>query len=123
MAAPIYRYPFTGDGVAIAASVVAPASQEYRVISVTLNLDAANAVSELFTITHNAMEGPIYDVLLYAVDLSVGATVHLVWQPERDYYIKGGDSLDIAWPNGAGQGVTEWGLLVTLQGVGYASGA
>ena len=113
MGASVFRAAATGNGPIVETFVV-PVGQVYRVISVMLHLNTAAATSQNFTITLDAEDGPVYDTLLYALDLAAGATVNLVWQPDVDLYLMGGDGLDVAWANTDGR---TWSLLLTRERV------
>lgn len=88
-----------------------PVGQVYEVVSVMCHLTAAATTSENLTVTLDAVEGAAYDTKLYSVDLSAGAVVDMVWQPDVPLFLFGGDALDIAWANSNGR---TWSLLVTM---------
>ena len=73
MSASVYKVNETGTG-RLATSLTVPAGQTYRLVSVTLNLNAAGTTSEDCTITLNANAGNAYDVLLYTNDLATTGT-------------------------------------------------
>jgi hypothetical protein len=107
----ILRIPANGNGP-VAESLTMPLGETYRLVSVTLNLNAAPTTSENFTITLDAVTGPEYDTLLYSLDLAAGATTDLLWQPDGDFFVQGGDQIDVAWTNSNGR---TWGLLITAE--------
>jgi hypothetical protein len=111
MGASIFRLEADGVGP-LAEAFAVPAGAQYRVVSATLHLNAAAVTAENFTITLDAAPGAAYDTLLNAVDLSVGAIVNLLWQPDEELYLFGGDALDVNWANTDGR---TWGLLVTME--------
>ena len=113
MSANVYRTAATGIG-AIAETFIVPVGQTYRVVSVTLHLNAASVTHENFTITLDAVNGAAYDTVLYLLDPTDASTVNLLWQPDQTLYLIGGDALDVAWANTDGR---VWGLLVTMEGV------
>jgi len=94
---------------------VVPAGRYYRAISMALHLNVAATTSENFTITLDAAPGPAWDMLLFSIDMSVGAIVNLLWQPEVPLYLAGGDALAVAWANTDGR---TWGLMVTMEALG-----
>ena len=104
----IFKQSVKGAG-SIAATIAVPASEVYKIEHVTLHLSPAPTTSENFTITLNAASGSEYDMLLQSADLSSSSTTDLVWYPDGDLYLTGGDSLDIAFANT--DGVT-YGLQV-----------
>ena len=59
----------------------------------------AATTSEYFTITWNKEAGLAYDVRLYTNDLATTGTTDLVWYPEKETKLKGGDAVDVAWFN------------------------
>lgn len=111
MGASVFRSAFTGVGP-MAAEIAVPAGRVFRVVSVTLHLNAAAVTSENLTITLDATNGANYDTLLYSLDLAAGATVSLLWQPDEPLYLVGNDELDILWANTDGR---TWGMLVTVE--------
>ena len=113
MSASVFKVNGTG-AAAIATSLTVPAGQTYQLVSVTCNLNAESTTSENVTITLNAHAGAAYDLLLYTLDLSVGDTTDLLWQPDEPVYLEGGDAVDVAWFN------TErrtYGVQITAQEV------
>ena len=64
MSANVYRTAATGIG-AIAETFIVPVGQTYRVVSVTLHLNAASVTHENFTLTLDAVNGAAYDTVLY----------------------------------------------------------
>ena len=113
MSGPVLRTAATGLGP-IAETFAVPPGATYQVVSVSINLNLAPTTAENFTITLDAYDGVLYDVLLYSYDLASGATTDLVWQPEGPFYACSGDAIDVAWANSNGR---TWGLLITLMEV------
>ena len=113
MSGPVLRTAATGLGP-IAETFAVPAGATYQVVSVSLNLNLAPTTAENFTVTLDAYDGVLYDVVLYALDLTTGATTDLVWQPNAPLYACSGDAVDVTWANTDGR---TWGLLVTLMEV------
>lgn len=109
----VFRIPDTGLG-AITATATVPVGQTYRLMHVTCNFAAAPTTSEDFTVTFDAIDGPAYDTLLYSVDPSTGATTDIVWYPEEEHFLIGGDQVDVAF---AGSDNSEFGVLITLKRV------
>jgi hypothetical protein len=97
---------------AIATSVLVPAGQVYRVVSVALHLSAAPTTSENLTITLNSATAAAYDTLLYTLDPSSVAATNVLWQPDALLYLVAGDSLDVAWTN---TNTRTYGLTVTME--------
>jgi len=113
MSGPVLRTAATGLGP-IAETFLVPAGATYQVVSVSLNLNLAPTTAENFTVSLDAYDGVLYDVVLYALDLTTGATTDLVWQPNEPFYACSGDAIDVTWANTDGR---TWGLLVTLMEV------
>ena len=113
MSANVFKFNGTGTA-ALALSGAVPVGQHYRLMSVTLNLSAAPTTSENLTITVDAHAGAIYDILLYSLDLSAGATTDLVWQPDPEIILEGDDVIDVAWAN---TDAVNWGAQLTFKAV------
>lgn len=111
MSASIFRKAAAGNGI-LSETFEVPTGCIYRVISATLHLNAAATTSENLTITMDCVEGANYDTLLYTIDLAAIPTTNLVWQPDVDFYLFGGDGLDVVWTNTDGR---TWGLTVTME--------
>ena len=109
----VFKVNATGNLV-LSSSLTVPASRTYKLISVTLALNTAPTTSENFTITLNANAGAAYDVLLYSLDLSAGSTTDLVWFPDEQLLLEGGDAIDVAYTNTDSR---TYGLQITAQGV------
>lgn len=113
----VFRIPDTGLG-AITASATVPVGQTYRVMHVTCHFGGAAptapTTSENFTVTLDAIDGPAFDPLLYSVDPSAGATTDILWYPDEELFVIGGDQIDVAF---AGSDNIEFGVLITLKRV------
>lgn len=88
----------TGSG-ALNLTHVIPYREVQQLLSVSLHLSAAPTTSENFTITLDSGQGPEYDVLLYALDLSAASTVNLLWQPDAPLYLLDHDAVDVKYAN------------------------
>ena len=113
MGASVYKVNATG-AVAIASTMTVPVGQTYRLVSVTLHLDAAPTTSELFTVTLDAQAGAAYDTLLYSVDPAAHAMTDLVWLPDEELFFGGGDAIVVAYAN---TDVATYGVQTTMKGV------
>jgi hypothetical protein len=113
MSANVFKFNGTGTA-ALALDGAVPVGQHYRLVSFTLNLSAAPTTSENLTVTLDAHAGAIYDTLLYSLDLSAGATADLVWQPEDEILLEGGDVVTVAWAN---TDARNWGAQLTFKAV------
>jgi hypothetical protein len=112
MSASIFRHAAQGNGP-LAESFVVPSGAAYRVISVELHLNAAcTTQAEYLTVTHDSIDSALCDTVIYRIDLASSATVDLLWQPDGDFYLLGGDGLDVDWVNTQGR---TWGLMVTME--------
>jgi hypothetical protein len=108
-------YRFSTDGTALMTYLVpVPASQAYQVISVTCHFNAAPVSAEDFTITLDNASGPGYDILLYTVDPSVGAVTDILWQPDEELDLVGGDAVLVQYDN---TDARNYGVQVTLKAV------
>ena len=113
MSANVFKPIATGTaGMALNGPV--PVGQHYRLVSLTLNLSAAPTTSENLTVTLNSVDGVIYDTLLYSLDLAAGATADLLWQPDPEILLEGGDVVNVAWAN---TDVRNWGAQLTFKAV------
>ena len=108
----VFKVNATG-GNAIAASMSVPVGATYRIISVSLNLNAAPTTSENYTITLDANAGAAYDLLLYSLDLSTSSTTDVLWQPDQPLYLEGGDAIDVAYAN---TDTGTYGVQITMMG-------
>ncbi len=100
---------------AIALNGPVPASRSYQLVSVTCNFDLAPTTSEDFTITLNANAGAVYDTLLYSLDPSAGATSDIVWYPDEEQILEGGDRINVAFAN---TDTRTYGAQITFKAVG-----
>lgn len=114
MSASIFRHAAQGNGP-LAETFVVPVGSTYRVISVELHLNQVPAAqAEYLTITHDSIDSPLCDTLWYQVDPTAMVLEDLLWQPDAEAYLLGGDGLDVAWVN---TGNVTWGLMMTMEGV------
>ena len=109
----VFRTAATGNGP-ISETFEIPEGSVYRAYTLALHLNAAPTTSENLTITLDAVDGPNYDTVLHAQDLSATAVTDLELHPEEALYLMGGDGLDVAWANSDGR---TWGLLLTMESV------
>jgi hypothetical protein len=113
MSASVFKMPFSGTG-AITRSMTVPADHSYRLISVSCNFNLAPTTSENLTITLDDANGNPYDLLLYTLDVSAGATTDILWQPDEELMLVGGDAIDVAFVNSDAR---TYGLLYTVKRV------
>jgi hypothetical protein len=113
MSASVFKVPFSGVGP-ITRSMTVPADHAYRLISVSVNFNLAPTTSENLTITLNDANGAAYDLLLYSLDVSAGATTDILWQPDEELMLVGGDAVDVAY---AGTDGRTYGLVYTVKKV------
>lgn len=113
MSANVFRFEATGTA-AIALYGAVPARQHYRLISVTVNFSAAPTTSEDLTITLYPNAGGIYNTLFYTLDLSAGATTVLLWQPDEEIILEGGDQIAVEFVN---TDVRNYGAQMTFKAV------
>jgi hypothetical protein len=113
MSASVFKMKASGNG-AITSSMTVPAGEAYRLISVSCVFNLAPTSSENYTITLDDALGSAYDVLLYTVDPSVGATTDILWQPDEELMLVGGDAIDVAFDNSDAR---TYGLVYTVKKV------
>lgn len=115
--ASVYKVNATGAAaisVANGATLVVPAGRTYKLISVSCKFSAAPTTSENFVVTLDANPGAAYDVVLYSVNPSVGATTSLIWFPDEPLLLEGGDSIDVTFTN---TDTVTYGLQITAEAV------
>jgi hypothetical protein len=113
MSASVFKMEASGNG-AIASSMTVPGGDVYRLISVSANFNLAPTTSENLTITLDDAQGNAYDVLLYTLDVSAGATTDILWQPDQELMLVGGDAIDVVFANSDAR---TYGLLFTVKRV------
>jgi hypothetical protein len=113
MSETILTFPATGTA-AMNYSATVPASSAYRVVSLTVNLSAAPTTAGALTITFNSHHGAAYDTLIYSVDPSAGAISDILWQPDEELDLVGGDALDVSYANPDSR---TYGAVLTLKSV------
>jgi len=109
----VFKINHTGTALMDFTGVV-PAGQHYRLVSVTCNFNAAPTTSENFTVTLDANAGAIYDLLLYSLDPSAGATSDILWQPDEEILLEGGDAIDVQFDN---TDARNYGAQITFKAV------
>jgi hypothetical protein len=113
MSASVYTVPFAGVGP-ITRSFNVPADHAVRLISVSCVFDIAPTTAEKLTINLNNAHGNPYDLLLYTLDVSAGATTAILWQPDEELMLVPGDAIDVAY---AGSDGRNYGLVYTVKRV------
>ncbi len=94
----IFKVNDTGTALMQFSGIV-PTGQHYRLISVSCNFNAAPVSSETFTITLDAKAGSAYDLLLYTLDPGTASVSDILWQPDEEILLEGGDAIDILYDN------------------------
>ena len=113
MSANVFKINATGTA-AINLSGSVPVGNHYQLVSVTCNFNAAPTTSEDFTITLDANAGAIYALLLYSLDPSAAATSDILWQPDEEIILEGGDQVDVAFAN---TDARNYGVQITFKAV------
>ena len=113
MSASVFKINDTGPDT-IAATATCPMGRSYRVMHVTCHFAAAPTTSEDYTITLDAVAGAEYDTLLYSLDPAAGATTDILWYPDEELFLVGGDQLDVTF---AGTDSIQYGVQITLKAV------
>ena len=86
--------------------------QRFRLLRLELHLSAAPTTSGDFTMALDAIQGDIFDNVIYKRDLSVGSVKDLLipfgegWEYEKD------DKIDIAYTNADAK---TWGMRAVLE--------
>jgi hypothetical protein len=114
MSASVFKYYSTGTAAVAYGDCVVPMGQAYRVVSVTCAFNAAPTTAGAFTVTLDDYQGPVYDVLIYSVDPSAGAITDILWQPEEELMLIGGDALAVAYAN---PDARNYGITITVKAV------
>jgi len=109
----VYKINHTGTAL-LAFTGVVPAGQHYRLISVSCNFSAAPTTSENFTVELDANAGAIYNLLLYSLDPSAAATSDILWQPDEEIILEGGDAIDVTFAN---TDARNYGAQITFKAV------
>jgi hypothetical protein len=91
-----------------------PSGDVYRILAVSCNFLAAPTSSENFTITIDDAQGANFDLLLYTLDPSAASTTDILWQPDEELMLVGGDALDVLFDNTDGN---TWALLFYVKAV------
>ena len=98
MSSSVYKINETGTAM-LRFSGTVPVGKTYRLVSVSCNFNAAPTSAEDFTVTLDANAGAVYDVLLYTLDPAAGATTDILWQPDQEIILEGGDVIDVLYDN------------------------
>jgi hypothetical protein len=98
MGASVLKFNATGNGV-LTLNAPVPSGSSYRLVSVTCVFSVGPVTSEQFSVTVDANAGPVYDYLVYSVDPSVGIITDILWQPEAEILLEGGDVVTVGYPN------------------------
>lgn len=109
----VFKVNHTGTAIMDFTGVV-PAGQHYRLVSVSCNFNAAPTTAENFTVTLDSNAGAIYDLLLYSLDPSAGATSDILWQPDEEIILEGGDAIDVQFDN---TDARNYGAQITFKAV------
>ena len=113
MGSSIYKISEHGNA-RIATTAIVPAGRHYRVISVSCNFNAAPTSAEDFTVDLDANAGAAYDLRLYTLDPGTTSTSDILWQPDIDLILEGGDAIDVAYDN---TDARQYGVQITMQAV------
>lgn len=114
MGSSIYKPVAYGHGGPVSEHADVPVGQSYRLISVTTTFTVAPTTSENLTITLDANAGARWDSILYTVDPGGAAVDSIVWQPEEELFLEGGDSVLVEYAN---TDARDWGIQWTFKAV------
>jgi len=95
----IVNYITSEDSSPAAIALTANPGVAFRLLRVELLLSAAPTTSESFTITLDAGDGTLHDVVLLTRDLSVGSVTSLCAIFGKGYEFEADDEIDIAYLN------------------------
>ena len=98
MGASVFKVNANGGG-AMTDRATVPAGGCYRLMSVGLVFQVAPVTSENFTVTLDSRIGPTWDLLLYSVDPGGGALTDILWQPDQELFLEGGDAVLCEYAN------------------------
>ena len=113
MSSSIYKVNETGtDTISFSATV--PVGYHYRLVSVSCGFLTTPTTSENFTVTLDAHAGTAYNVYLYVVDPAASAVDYLMWFPDEEVILEGGDQVDVAYAN---TDKAQYGCQITLKRV------
>jgi len=113
MGASIYKPTDHGNGPVHQYATV-PAGEHYRLVSVTVTFTVAPTTSENLTITLDANAGARWDSILYTVDPGGAAADSIVWMPDEELFLEGGDAVQVDYTN---TDVRDWGIQWTFKKV------
>lgn len=91
-----------------------PAGMHWRLMHVTTNFVAAPTTSETYTIVWDNAAGAIFDLLLYTLDPSAGATTDILWQPDEELILVPGDAILVQFDN---TDAVNYGTTITFKAV------
>ena len=98
----------------ILVEALVPVGRTYRLVSVELVVDVAPTTAESYTITLDAGAGSAHDATLYSRDLAAVSATTLIWWPDAEVYLHGGDCIDVAYAN---TDARTWGVAVVFEEV------
>ena len=109
----VFRTHSTGTS-AVNLSHAVPTGRTYEVCSVTVKLSSAPTTAGTLTVLLDSGLGGDYDVTLYSVDPSVGATTSIVWAPTSPLYLDTGDAVKVSYAN---TDMRTCGVVITVRSV------
>ena len=112
--ASVYKVNEQGNA-RMAVSATVPVGRHYQLVSVSCNYNAAPTSAEDFTIDLDANAGAVYDLRLYTLDPGTTSTSDILWQPDADLLLEGGDQIDVAYDN---TDARQWAVQITMRAVG-----
>lgn len=113
MSSSVYKINDTGTAM-LRFSGTVPVGRHYRLVSVSCNFNAAPTSSEDFTITLDANAGAVYDLLLYTLDPGTASVSDILWQPDEEVILEGGDEIDVLYDN---TDARNYGAQITFKAV------
>jgi len=113
MSASVYKINHGGTALMQFGGTV-PQGGHYRLVSVSCNFNAAPVSLENFTITLDANAGAAYDLLLYTLDPGAAGVSDILWQPDEEIILEGGDEIEVAYDN---TDARQYGAQITFKAV------
>jgi|TARA_Y100000310_G_scaffold140352_2_gene139788 hypothetical protein len=99
----------TGAGAIATSTTIA---DNFRLVGITVNFDAAPTTSENLTVTLNANDGAAYDTVLFSIDPSATSATDIVYIPDKELIFESGDEIDVAFAN---TDTNTYGLRIVTQ--------
>jgi len=84
---------------ALNATFAVPDGKTYRLTEVRVKLQSAASTSENLVINLDAAAGELYDTTYLTHDPGTSGKTNIVWAPDYEMNLVGGDAVDVIWAN------------------------